>query len=81
MTSTMLLGSSFAPRVAAPRRACLTRQTARRSQIVRASAAPANEDLGFKTMRAGIKEVRSTDHNHVLFPSHVLCVASLVSRG
>lgn len=64
MTSTLLAGSAFAPRVAAPRRACLSRQSARRAQIVRAtSSAPANEDLGFKTMRAGIKEVRASSHH------------------
>ena len=58
MNTAMVFGSTFTPRLAAPQHARCCRQSARAMRMVRAEAATASKDLGFKTMRAGIKEVR-----------------------
>ena len=58
MNTAMVFGSAFTPRLAAPQHARSCRQSARAMRMVRAEAATAGKDLGFKTMRAGIKEVR-----------------------
>ena len=58
MNTAMVFGSTFTPRLVAPQHARSCRQSARAMRMVRAEAATAGQDLGFKTMRAGIKEVR-----------------------
>ena len=59
MNTAMVLGGTFTPRFAAPQPARCCRPSARSMRVVRAGAAtaPAEQELGFKTMRAGIKEV------------------------
>ena len=59
MNTAMVFGSTFTPRLVAPQPARCCRPSARAMRMVRAGAATAaDQELGFKTMRAGIKEVR-----------------------